>query len=663
MRWLPKITVANFNLRTTILAAALVWLSLVVFERSKFGDILENEIAVGGSYQMRSWLGKNPKLSPKLKVFFFDDKTFAALGKPDLSTAEWAAIFKSLDARKPRAILIDKIFSFPGGDVLDLLSKRDDIQTKIYTAGFSTSVNITGRSEVKNIGEAGYREPIFREVSFEQKQATPFIYGASKQLRRFFDGAGHVQYMNQSHIPGYIKAGRKTIFPHLSSAVSDSYDVKENSITVNTKKVNLDSRGRMLVNHGTKESLAASSFGMTPLYLRATRSKKPISVVNEGDTVLILPAMYTGGSDWHATLLGSMPGGVIIAGMVNSVLTGKHINKWDTGRPFFVLVGILLGLWLGLIASGGFFWFGLFIVFGCVPLAGMLIFTYYSLSIPWFYPLISFGVTSLFAMGQRTSSLRVQKIRMESELETARTVQKHFIKDGEYVGKHFKSYGLFLGASECSGDWLFKISNDKYDFLFLGDVMGHGISAALVTSMASAIVRSELARGDVPLKQIATVLNQVMYATFAGKISMSLTAFSFCRDRKMVDILNAGHTFPVLIENGKAKTIRVTGSLLGVSEAVSFNTKTLEFYAGQRLFTYTDGLVESQDKAVSNIRTKKLFSLIEKYADSSLEDMSMELFRETSKILGRKQAPDDITMLCIDLDKSSSSQKVEKTAA
>ncbi len=656
MNWFHKIFHTKMNLRTTVLASFLVCLSVIVFEQSKFGDILENEIALGSSYQFRSKIGRDPDLSSRLKVFFFDDKAFATVGRPSFTTDEWLKVFKSLDERKPKAILVDKIFSFPSGDIDSILRAGTDIQTKIYTASFSTPTKIPGRHPVDDSPSLSYKDPIFQNVDFEVKGSKPYIYGASKELRKFFSGTGQVEYRNQSHVPGYIKAGKNSVLLHISASAAESYSAEENVLVANGKRIRLDRRGRVLVNHGTKEALAKNSYGMSPLYLRATKTKRPISVVNEGDIVLLLPGMYTGGSDWHRTLLGTMPGGTLIAAMVNSVLTGRHLYKWDWGRPFFVVTGALLGLGLGAFLGGGFFWVGFAFVLICVPLVGMLSFAYFSWFVPWFYPLASFGATSLLAMGQKTSALRNQKIRMEAELETAHAVQKHFIKDGEFVGKHFVSYGLFLGASECSGDWLFKISNHKYDFLFLGDVMGHGISAALVTSLASSIVRSEIVHEGASLEGIAKTINRVMYATFSGKISMSLTAFAFFHDRKSVEILNAGHTFPILIEKGKAKTIRVTGSLLGVSVATNFQTKIFEFQQGQRLFTYTDGLIESQQEGVKNIRTKKLIALVEKFASRSIENMNLDLYKETSRVLNRKQAPDDITMLCVDLGKEPAGQ-------
>jgi len=637
------------NLRVTLLASCLVILSLTVFERSKFGDVLENEIAVGASYQLRSWLDKDPKISDRLKVFFFDDKAFAAVGRPDLNISEWVDVFASLDERKPKAILVDKLFSFPEGDLGKMIHAKLKNQTAIYTASFSTMTKIPGRSEIKNTAASGYNDHSFREVSFSVKGKTPYIYGANRKIRGFLSGTGHVEYRSQSHIPAFIKAGEKRILPHISSKVADSYEVENGVIIPNGVKVNTDSRGRILVNHGTKEALTKQSYGMAPLYIRATRSKKPISVVNEGDIVLLLPGMFTGGSDWHRTLLGTMPGGTIIAALVNSVLTGEHLHKWTHGRPFFIVLSAAIGVGLGLFAGGGLFWIVFALTLLLVPVSGMFAFTYLSIAFPWFYPLIGFGVSSLLAMGQKTSALRTQKIRMESELETAHAVQKHFIKDGEFIGRNFISYGLFLGASECSGDWLFKISNQHSDYLFLGDVMGHGVSAALVTSLASSIVRAEIEREGVTLEHMATVINKVMYETFAGKISMSLTAFSFCHGVEEVEILNAGHTFPIIIENGKAKTIRVTGSLLGVAADSSFKVKKVPFHPGQRLFTYTDGLVESQSEKIPNIRTKKLFGLIEKCSKLPLQQMNLELYEETSQVLGRRQAPDDITLLCVDL--------------
>ena len=76
------------------------------------------------------------------------------------------------------------------------------------------------------------------------------------------------------------------------------------------------------------------------------------------------------------------------------------------------------------------------------------------------------------------------KARMETELETARLVQTRFFPQRAFEHGGFRISGRSIAATECGGDWWNYRHVGGWLYVAMGDVTGHGVSAALVTSAA-----------------------------------------------------------------------------------------------------------------------------------------------------------------------------------
>ncbi len=93
---------------------------------------------------------------------------------------------------------------------------------------------------------------------------------------------------------------------------------------------------------------------MKALLIKAA-NREPITVVDRGDVVLLLPAKYTGNGDWVKTPHSESPGGYVIMSLVNSLLESRWISPVEGGVKV-VLLGALLGALVGSLVSYAFFW-------------------------------------------------------------------------------------------------------------------------------------------------------------------------------------------------------------------------------------------------------------------------------------------------------------------
>ena len=150
------------------------------------------------------------------------------------------------------------------------------------------------------------------------------------------------------------------------------------------------------------------------------------------------------------------------------------------------------------------------------------------------------------------------------------------------------------------------IGGDWYDaletapgrvLLVVGDVMGHGLSAAALMGQLRTTVRA-LARVQVPAEDIVRTLDDELQRTAPERLTtMVLVEVDLTRGTALVT--NSGHLPPVLIgPGGPALLDCPTGSPLGVGLAAG--RTVVQLPEQWSLLLYTDGLVEDRTQPIDS---------------------------------------------------------------
>ena len=156
-------------------------------------------------------------------------------------------------------------------------------------------------------------------------------------------------------------------------------------------------------------------------------------------------------------------------------------------------------------------------------------------------------------------------------------------------------------SSEASvgGDWYEGLLlGDGKIALIVGDVVGHGITAAadmaLIRGMISALLHARIATSQIftELTQVLTQCNSPLLATAAlAVIDIPAGTITFA---------TAGHPPPMLrLPDGSVEMLdTANGMMIGVSSESVGEVDTVPFPVGSQLVMYTDGLVERRDRPV-----------------------------------------------------------------
>ena len=107
----------------------------------------------------------------------------------------------------------------------------------------------------------------------------------------------------------------------------------------------------------------------------------------------------------------------------------------------------------------------------------------------------------------------------------------------------------------------------------------------------------------------------------------------------------AGHNPPFLYKNGKYEEMKVTRNfVLGVMNDVEFSAESIKLKQKDRLFLYTDGITEAQNKKGEFFGEDRLNTVLQN-ADGSAKETLQKIDSELHKYTGGAEKSDDVTML------------------
>jgi PAS domain S-box-containing protein len=206
----------------------------------------------------------------------------------------------------------------------------------------------------------------------------------------------------------------------------------------------------------------------------------------------------------------------------------------------------------------------------------------------------------------RAKNLMMQdNLRMAREIQTAMLPQQYptFPQDVPPEQSAFQFFHRYEPAESVSGDF-FSVSalSDEEAAMFICDVTGHGVRAALVTAMIRALVEElkPLARDPgMFLRKLNYDLGNILKATGSPMLT---TAVYLVADwtTGVIRFANAGHPKPLLIRRSEGRVVplvNVTGQsqpALGLFDDPPYQTTEVTLAPGDFVMLFTDGIYEVQ---------------------------------------------------------------------
>ncbi len=224
------------------------------------------------------------------------------------------------------------------------------------------------------------------------------------------------------------------------------------------------------------------------------------------------------------------------------------------------------------------------------------------------------------------SALLLKNQQMEAELKVARQLQERILSEGfdedhslEKAGEHWlaRAQYLYRPSHHLAGDFFFllPLEEDRLGVIVC-DVMGHGVKAALVTTLMRGLlleIPGSLERPSVVLsilnKKLAGLAKNPEFPRFVTAIYSVLDL----REGKLT-VGNAGHPVPIWQRGAGLECqtellpLRETGNALGLLAESRYSEMEFTLSKQTSLFYYTDGIVEVENAKGEIFGTRRLIS-------------------------------------------------------
>jgi phosphoserine phosphatase RsbU/P len=271
------------------------------------------------------------------------------------------------------------------------------------------------------------------------------------------------------------------------------------------------------------------------------------------------------------------------------------------------------------------------------------------------------------ALAESTRQLREKTVQIEDELKMARELQLAMLPQkfpapaGGKPGQEstLKFFTFFHPSGTVSGDFFDVIPLSKTSVgVFICDVMGHDVRAALVAAMMRSLVEDLSATATDP-GHLLSLINRALFSVFqqAGS-TMFATAFYLVADLNAGQLCyaSAAHPDPLQLSRSQGKTDLLDAGLdgkkgpaLGLFKQASFPTCQRKMETGDILMLFTDGMIETEGNDREIFSREHLMAAIHKHAGLSTKKMLSEVLAEVRKFSGRDQFDDDVCLVGIEV--------------
>jgi sigma-B regulation protein RsbU (phosphoserine phosphatase) len=265
-------------------------------------------------------------------------------------------------------------------------------------------------------------------------------------------------------------------------------------------------------------------------------------------------------------------------------------------------------------------------------------------------------------LARYTEELREKNAEMEDDLDMAREVQQAFLPQQfpsfpqksapEESALRFVS--KYLPTEALGGDF-FHVSaiSDTQAAVFICDVMGHGVRAALVTAIQRTLVEELQPTAHDP-GEFLTQMNRALLSILRRTRSpMFASAFYLVADVVTGEMryANAGHPRPLHLRRSAGKVSFLDGGntrpgpALGVFDGTVYRTFKTPIVAQDLVLLFTDGLYEVESKRGELYDQTLLLRAVERRLYRPTEEIFEETIGEVREFSATRSFEDDVCLV------------------
>lgn len=268
-------------------------------------------------------------------------------------------------------------------------------------------------------------------------------------------------------------------------------------------------------------------------------------------------------------------------------------------------------------------------------------------------------------LSQTNRELNERNQEMEAELLMAREIQHslipstypHFPQDQPETDAFLRFSHRYQPSSALAGDFFFMVpvSNTRAG-LFICDVMGHGVRAALVTALLRGLIEEMkplASKPDAFLHEINLGLHRIFSQMSTSIFVTACYLVADILERKVV-YANAGHPPPLLLRRSENRILPL-GALnddpdvaLGLAGGVEYALQEVDVRKGDGLILYTDGFFEAENASGEQLGIGSFREWVLANAENSVAEVLDNLMLRLEAYCGTCEFGDDVCLFGMD---------------
>ena len=244
--------------------------------------------------------------------------------------------------------------------------------------------------------------------------------------------------------------------------------------------------------------------------------------------------------------------------------------------------------------------------------------------------------------------------KMQQSLALAGAIQQRLLPKEAPKAPGFDMAGLCRYSDETGGDYYdfiqFEQNGSDQINIILGDVTGHGLSAALMMASARAMLRSNIRHAPGDISTILYEFNNELTADSDPDKFITLFLGVLDIKKKTITWASGGHD-PAIRYTAKTQEIEqlaADGLPVGFLRDTPFESSgPLRLEPGDILLIGTDGIWEAENEHDEMFGKERLHRLVNKNKDKSAAEICRIIVDSVLEFCGTKKPQDDVTVVIV----------------
>jgi sigma-B regulation protein RsbU (phosphoserine phosphatase) len=242
-------------------------------------------------------------------------------------------------------------------------------------------------------------------------------------------------------------------------------------------------------------------------------------------------------------------------------------------------------------------------------------------------------------------------LSIETELETARQIQSSILPATVPERENLRIAASYHPMTAVAGDFYQFVCSDNHHLgILVADVSGHGVPAALVSSMIKVAMQSVIVHADDP-GQVLGGLNRILSSEARGQFASAAYVWIDTKNRNAL-YSAAGHP-PLLCwrdTSCEMQRIESNGLLFGIEPESAYPVRSVSLEPSDRFLLYTDGVTETENAAGEAFGDQQLERVVRNHRLQTASELSCHVLSELQKWRSASvNQQDDITLIIVDV--------------